>query len=144
MSEEAALRLAPRISPQPVNLSMKAGERKIWTVVGMDLDGLSTDSISFRYDPRSLVVEEVMFGPAMSIDVKSPPIATIDSTSGTVRIRSSDGKPLSFRSGGELLVLRLQGIMAGDATLVLDSPELKNAKGQIVLGAISGGRARIE
>jgi general secretion pathway protein D len=144
MSEEAALRLAPRISPQPVNLSMKAGERKIWTVVGMDLDGLSTDSISFRYDPRSLVVEEVMFGPAMSIDAKSPPIATIDSTGGTVRIKSSDGKPLSFRSGGELLVLRLQGITAGDATLVLDSPELKNAKGQIVLGAISGGRARIE
>lgn len=144
MSEEAALRLAPRISPQPANLSMKAGERKIWTVVGMDLDGLSTDSISFRYDPRSLVVEEVMFGPAMSIDAQSPPIATIDSTGGTVRIKSSDGKPLSFRSGGELLVLRLQGIMAGDATLVLDAPELKNAKGQIVLGAISGGRARIE
>ncbi|MGZ8852915.1 MAG: secretin N-terminal domain-containing protein, partial [Thermoanaerobaculia bacterium] len=144
MSEEAALRLAPRISPQPVNLSMKAGERKIWTVVGMDLDGLSADSISFRYDPRSLVVEEVMFGPAMSIDVKSPPIATIDSTGGTVRIKSSDGKPLSFRSGGEILVLRLQGIVAGDATLVLDSPELKNAKGQVVLGAISGGRARIE
>ena len=132
------------MSPQPATLAMKAGEEKMWTVVGMDLDGLSTDRMSFRYDPHALRVEEVMFGPALAIDPRTPPVVTIDGNGGLVKIASSDGKPLSFRSGGEVMVLRLQGILTGDAALVLDAPDLKNEKGQIVVGAISGGRARIE
>jgi general secretion pathway protein D len=144
ISDDAALRLAPRMSPQPTTLAMKAGQEKMWTVVGMDLDGLSTDRMSFRYDPHALRVEEVMFGPAMNIDPKAPPVVTIDGNSGIVKIISSDGKPLAFRSGGEVMILKLQGILAGDAALVLDAPELKNDKGQIVVGAISGGRARVE
>ncbi|HEX9128926.1 MAG TPA: secretin N-terminal domain-containing protein [Gemmatimonadaceae bacterium] len=144
MSDEAAMRLAPRISPQPVTLTMKAGDQKLWTVVGMDLDGLTTTGMSFRYDPHALNVEDVMFGPAMSIDPKTPPVVKIDANNGFVTITSSDGKPLVFRSGGELLVLRLQGILTGDAALVVDAPELKNAKGEVVMGAISGGRARVE
>jgi general secretion pathway protein D len=144
MSDEAALRLAPRISPQPSTLTMKPGEQKFWTVVGMDLDGLSTDGMSFRYDPRALVVEDVMFGPAMNIDPKTPPVVKIDANGGTVKITSSDGKPLSFRSGGELMQLKLQAVLAGDAALVLDAPELKNDKGQVIVGAVSGGRARVE
>ena len=144
MSDEAAMRLAPRISPQPSVLTMKAGQKTTWTVVGMDLDGLTTEKLSFRYDPRSIDIEDVMFGPAMNIDVKTPPVVSVDHANGVVRIQSSDGKPLSFRSGGELLMLRLQGILTGEAVLVLDPAELKNEKGQVIMGAISGGRARVE
>ena len=143
-SDDAALRLAPRISPQPSTLTMKAGQKTTWTIVGMDLDGLTTEKLSFRYDPRSIDVDEVMFGPAMNIDPKTPPVVSVDHSNGVVRIQSSDGKPLSFRSGGELLMLRLQGVLTGEAVLVLDPAELKNEKGQVILGAISGGRARVE
>ncbi len=100
--------------------------------------------MSFRYDPHALDIEDVMFGPAMNIDPKTPPVVSIDRNGGLVKITSSNGKPLSFQSGGELLMFRLQGMMAGDAALVLDVPELKNGSGQLIVGAISGGRARIE
>ena len=144
LSDEAAMRLAPRISPQPSTLTLKAGQKTTWTIVGMDLDGLTTDKLSFRYDPRSIDIEDVMFGPAMSIDPKTPPVVSVDHANGIVRIQSSDGKPLAFRSGGELFMLSLQGVLAGEAVLVLDPAELKNGKGQVVMGAISGGRARVE
>jgi general secretion pathway protein D len=144
LSDDAAMKLSPRISPQPATLMMKQGEQKLWTVVGMDLDGLTTDGISFRYDPHTIDIEEVMFGPALTVDPKTPPVVTIDRNAGSVKISSSNGKPLSFQSGGELLMFRLQGMMAGDAALVLDVPELKNSSGQLIMGAISGGRARIE
>jgi general secretion pathway protein D len=144
LSDDAAMRLAPRISPQPSVLTMKAGQKTTWTLVGMDLDGLTTEKLSFRYDPRSIDIEEVMFGPAMNIDPKTPPVVLVDHANGVVRIQSSDGKPLSFRSGGELLMLRLQGVLTGEAVLVLDPAELKNQKGQVIMGAISGGRARVE
>ncbi len=144
LTDDAALRLAPRIAPQPATLTLRAGQEATWTVVGMDIAGLSTDNLSFRYDPRSIEVEEVMFGPSISFDPKKPPVATVDSTNGIVKISSSDGKPLSFVSGGELLMFRLRGVLAGDAVLVFDSPELKNARGQVVLASISGGRARVE
>ena len=143
-SEDAALRLAPRISPQPATLTLKAGQQATWTVVGMDLDGLTTDRLAFRYDTQSIDVDEVMFGPAMSIDPKTPPVATVDHASGLVKIQSTDGKPLSFNSGGELLMLRLHGVLTGSAALVLDAGELKNGKGEVVAGAVSGGRARVE
>ena len=144
LSDEAGLRLEPRIEPQPSTLTMKAGQKTTWTVVGMDLDGLTAEKLSFRYDPRSIDVEDVMFGPAMNIDPKTPPVASVDHTNGVVRIQSSDGKPLSFRSGGELLMLRLQGVLAGEAVLVFEPSDLKNEKGQVVVGAISGGRVRVE
>ncbi len=144
MSPDAALRLAPRIAPQPATLTLKQGEHKMWIVVGMDLDGLTTDGMSFHYDPHTIDIEDVMFGPAMNVDPKTPPVVSIDRTSGLVKISSSNGKPLSFQSGGELLLFRLQGMMAGDAALIVDVPELKNGSGQLIVGAISGGRARIE
>jgi general secretion pathway protein D len=144
LSDEAAMRLAPRISPQPSTLTLKAGQKTTWTIVGMDLDGLTTDKLSFRYDPRSIDIEDVSFGPAMSIDLKTPPVFSVDHANGIVRIQSSDGKPLAFRSGGELFMLSLQGVLAGEAVLVLDPAELKNGKGQVIMGAISGGTARVE
>ncbi|HSP13165.1 MAG TPA: secretin N-terminal domain-containing protein [Thermoanaerobaculia bacterium] len=144
LSEDAALRLAPRIAPQPAVLTLKQGEQKVWTVVGMDLDGLTTERMSFRYDPQTIDIQEVMFGPALTVDPKTPPVVTIDRNAGLVKIVSSNGQPLSFQSGGEVVMFRLQGMMAGDAVLVLDVPELKNGNGQMIVGAISGGRARIE
>ena len=140
----ALANLAPRISPQPASLSFRPGEQKLWTIVGMDLDGLTTDTLTFRYDPSLLDVHEVRFGPAMSIDPKAPPVVTLDRTQGVVKISSSNGAPLSFNSGGELLQLRVQGGMVGDASLVFDVPKLKNGAGEIVAAAISGGRASVE
>ncbi|HEY4639861.1 MAG TPA: secretin N-terminal domain-containing protein, partial [Thermoanaerobaculia bacterium] len=86
--------LAPRVQPQPMHMAFKPGEEKIWDVVGMDLDGLTTQQILLHYNPMTIDVSEVVFGPAISIDLKTPPVVTIDREHGTVRITSSNGKPL--------------------------------------------------
>jgi general secretion pathway protein D len=137
--------LTPRISPQPVHLSVKPGEMRTWSVVGMDLDGLTTNQILLHFDPRTIYVTEVSFGPAMEIDPKTPPVVTIDSTKGVIRISSSNAtKPLRFASGGELAVLRVQGGLAGDTFLVLDIPDLRNGRGEVVPATVTGGRARVQ
>lgn len=141
---ELPLRLSPRIGPQPVNLALKPGEERLWSVVGMDLDGLTTTEMLLHYDPRSLDVSEVRFGPALSIDPKAPPIAVINRDTGTIRISSSDGKPLSFASGGEVLELRVHGGLTGETFLVMESPDLRTARGEAITSAISGGRAKVE
>ena len=143
-SGNASFRVAPRIAPQPSTLAIKTGEEKIWNVVGMDLDGLTTTSISMHFDPRTLNVMEVMFGPALAYDPRTPPVATINSQSGTIRIVSSDGKPLAFTSGGEVAMLRVHGGGPGESFLVMDNPELRNRGGQSVASAISGGRLRVQ
>lgn len=135
---------APRIAPQPAELSLKPGEQKLWSVIGMDLEGLSAQRLELRYDARALEVLEVMFGPAFAFDPRTPPVITVDRDRGLIKVTSSDGKPLAFRSGGEILMLRVQGGLSGDTALVLNGPELKNANGDVVVGAISGGRAHIE
>ena len=140
----AAVALSPRISPQPVTLTVKPGEETIWPVVGMDLDGLTTSQIVLRYDPRTLAVNDVTFGPAMKVDLKTPPVVKIDSAAGTVTITSSDGNPLSFQSGGDLAILRVRGAAPGETFLVLDDPALKNSRGEGVASAVSGGRAKVE
>jgi hypothetical protein len=142
--DQAALRFAPRIAPQPAGLSLKPGEQKLWTVVGMDLDGLHTDGIVFRYDASAMEVLDVSFGSAFQIDPKTPPVVTIDRAAGLVRIRPSNGQSLLFNSGGELLLLRVQGGTPGDTSLVFAQPELKNNNGDIVVAAVSGGRARVQ
>ena len=63
---------------------------------------------------------------------------------GLVKINSSNGKPLSFRSGGEMLALRVLGGLSGDTALIFEAPQLKNANGELVMAAVSGGRARVE
>ena len=106
--------LAPRIQPQPMRLSFKPGEEKMWNVVGMDLDGLTTTQLLLHYDPHTLDVSEVIFGPALAIDLKTPPVATIDREHGTVRITSSNSKPLQFNNGGgEIATLRVRGGASG-------------------------------
>jgi general secretion pathway protein D len=142
--ESGSSGVAPRIAPQPTTLAIKPGEEKIWNVVGMDLEGLTTSSISMHFDPQTLNVVEVMFGPALAYDPRKPPVATINSQNGTIRIVSSDGQPLAFTSGGEVAMLRVHGGGPGQSFLVMDTPELRNRGGQSVASAISGGRLRVQ
>jgi hypothetical protein len=116
----------------------------MWTVVGMDLQGLTTESVVLRYDPSAMDIMDVSFGPALEIDLRTPPVVTTDRSAGLIRIVSSDGKPLTFRSGGEILILRVLGGGPGDTALVVDIPQLKNAGGDVVMAAVTGGRARVQ
>jgi general secretion pathway protein D len=137
--------LAPRIQPQPMRLSFKPGEEKMWNVVGMDLDGLTTKQLMLHYDPHTLDVSEVVFGPAIVVDPKSPPVATIDREHGTVRITSSNGKPLQFNDGGgDIASLRVRGGVSGDTYLVLENPNLTNGNGAVVNASVSGGHAKVD
>jgi general secretion pathway protein D len=136
--------LTPRIGPQPMRLSVKPGEEKTWTIVGMDLDGLTAKQILLHFDPRTLDVSEVSFGPAMQIDLKTPPAVNIDRNTGTIKITSSDGGPLRFNSGGDIAALRVRGVLSGETYLVLENPDLKNGVGKIVASTIAGGHAKVE
>jgi len=137
--------LSPRIQPQPMRLAFKPGEEKMWNVVGMDLDGLTTQQIMLHYDPRTLDVSEVVFGPALVVDPKTPPVATIDREHGTVRIISSNEKPLQFyNGGGDIAQLRVRGGAPGETYLVLENPNLTNGNGAVVNASVSGGRARVD
>jgi len=137
--------LSPRMQPQPMHLAFKPGEEKMWDVVGMDLDGLTSKEILLHYNPMTIDVSEVVFGPAMSIDSKTPPVATIDREHGTVRITSSNGKPLQFNNGGGAIAsLRVRGGSPGDTYLVLEDPHLTNGAGSVVNASVSGGRAKVD
>jgi general secretion pathway protein D len=142
--DETALRLSPRIGPQPSNLAIKPGEEKLWNVVGMDLDGLSTSEILLHFDPRAIDIGEVAFGPALHVDPAKPPVVTINRDSGTVRVTSSDGKPLVFTSGGDVVTLRVRGGLLGETFLVMENPAFHNATGDAVSAAVSGGRAMVQ
>jgi hypothetical protein len=139
----SALRLAPRLGAEPVTLKISGGEQKVWNIVGMDLEGLTTDSLVFHYDRNAVDVNEVVFGSALSIDPKTPPVATINRDTGTVKITSSDGKPLQFLSGGEVVGLKVRGGKAGETMLVIEPPELRNTTGTNVMTAVTGGRAQV-
>ncbi|HKO55501.1 MAG TPA: secretin N-terminal domain-containing protein [Thermoanaerobaculia bacterium] len=143
-ASSSAPALSPRIGPQPVTLPIKPGEEKLWNVVGMDLDGLSTTELLLHYDPRSLDINEVLFGSALRIDPKAPPVATINRDAGLVRITSSDGKPLVFISGGEVMALRVHGGLSGDTFLIMEQPAFHTAAGDAVVSAVTGGRAKVE
>jgi hypothetical protein len=117
---------------------------KMWSVVGMDLDGLTTTEVLFHYDARSLNVTEVAFGPALEIDAQALPVATIDPAKGTIRITSRDGSLLRFRAGGEIFILRVFGGTPGETFLVVESPTLQSSNGLSVVAVIAGGRARVE
>jgi len=142
--ETAALRLAPRMAPQPSTISLSSGETKLWSVIGMDLAGLTTPQLSLRYDPRAMDVTDISIGNAIAVNPALPPIVTMNRDAGTILVKSSDGNPLSFVSGGEVLVLRVHGGVTGDTFLVLDSPDLRAANGVAIPAAISGGRAKVQ
>ncbi|MDQ3282238.1 MAG: hypothetical protein M3Q69_12585 [Acidobacteriota bacterium] len=142
--DTASLRLAPRIAPQPSSISLSPGQTRMWDVIGMDLDNLTADKIVLRFDPHKLNVQEVMLGPAVAIDPASPPAVNIDSNNGTVTMRSTNGQPLRFNSGGQVLTMRVNGGVSGETFLVLDNPDLHTASGSTVVAAVAGGRARVQ
>jgi general secretion pathway protein D len=144
MPEIADPSLSPRIAPQPSKLSFKPGEEKMWSVVGMDLDGLTANSLVLHFDTRTLVVSDVALGNAVQVDISKPPVITVDREHGLIRIISSDGKPLQFNSGGEVAILRVRGGAPGESFLVLENPDLHNGAGVAIAGAVAGGRARVE
>ncbi|HEX3584232.1 MAG TPA: secretin N-terminal domain-containing protein, partial [Thermoanaerobaculia bacterium] len=139
----ASLRLAPRLGAQPVTLKIKPGEQKVWNIIGMDLEGLNTDSLVIHYDRNAMDVTEIVFGDALSVDPKKPPVATINRDTGTVKITSSDGKPLQFVSGGDVIGLKVRGGNAGETMLVIEPPELRTTAGSNVMTAVTGGRAQV-
>ncbi len=136
--------LSPRMGPQPMRLNVKPGEEKIWTIVGMDLDGLTASSITLHFDPHTIDVSQVGFGSAMQIDLKTPPSAIIDRDKGVIKISSTDGGPLRFNSGGDIAALRVRGVLSGETYLVLESPDLKNGNGTVVAATVGGGHAKVE
>ncbi|HEY4640651.1 MAG TPA: hypothetical protein VII75_04855 [Thermoanaerobaculia bacterium] len=140
----AALRLAPRIAPQPVSINLKPGEEKVWNVIGMDVAGLQADTITMHFDPNALYVEDVTFGSALIVDPKTPPVVRIDRDKGLITLMSSTGKPLVFASGGNVVDIRVHGGISGNTMLVLDNPNLHSASGAAIDAAISGGRAKVE
>jgi hypothetical protein len=140
----ASLRLAPRIAPQPSTIKLSPGETKLWTVIGMDLAGLTTQQLSLRFDPRAMDVTDVSLGVAFAVNPAMPPVVTINRDSGVITVKSSDGKPLSFVGGGEVLVLRVHGGVSGDTFLVMENPDLRTETGAAVAAAVSGGRAKVQ
>jgi hypothetical protein len=140
----AASVLTARVEAQPGHLGIKPGEMKMWSVVGMDLDGLSTNEILLHYDPRTLAVMDVSLGNALLIDPAKPPAVILDAGNGLVRISSSNGKPLQFRSGGDIATLRVQGGLSGETFLVVDVADIHNARGESVTAQVVGGRAKVD
>jgi len=136
--------VAPRISPEPFKMSFKPGEEKIWTVIGMDLDGMSTNEIVMHYDPQALDVSDVSVGPAIKVDASKPPVIKIDPAAGVIRISSSDANPLTFTGGGDVAAIRVRGGVTGDSYLVIDNPSLKNGRGEAIAASVSGGHAIVQ
>jgi len=141
---ETTAHLSPRIAAQPVHLTLKPGEEKLWEVVGIDLEGLQTSAVAIRYDPRSVDVSEVVLGKALEIDPLAPPVVKLDRAAGSITLVSSDDKPLRFKTGGEVMTLRLRGALTGSTFLVIDSAALVNAKGETVASSVTGGRATVD
>ncbi|HEX6096698.1 MAG TPA: secretin N-terminal domain-containing protein [Thermoanaerobaculia bacterium] len=142
--ETAALRLAPRLAPQPSSISLKPGESRLWNIVGMDIDGLNAPELVLHFNPRAMDVTDVSVGAALKVDPALPPVVTVDRTAGTIRVKSSDGKPLQFISGGEVLALRVHGGVTGETFLVMKDPELRTPAGTNVVAAVAGGKARVQ
>ncbi len=135
--------LAPRIAPQPSSMTFAPGVERLWPVIGMDLDGMTAAQLVFHYDPNSLDVTQVMFGPALHVDQQAPPTVNIDSDHGTITISSPNGQPLTFNGGGEIATLRVRGGVTGNSYIVMDDPGLKNGRGEAVASEVSGGHAMV-
>jgi hypothetical protein len=140
----AALRFSPRIAPQPSTINLKPGETKMWTVVGMDLAGLTADELVLHYDPAAMDVMDVSFGSALAIDPLKPPVATVSRSNGLIRVKSSDGKPLAFSGGGDVLALRVHGGTTGETFLVMENPNFRDGDGKGIVAAVAGGKALVQ
>ena len=110
----------------------------------MDLDGLSAQELVLHFNPRAMNVSDVSVGPALAVDPALPPVITVDSSTGTIRVKSSNGKPLQFVSGGDVLLLRVHGGATGETFLVMQNPDFHTAKGESIVAAVAGGRVRVQ
>jgi general secretion pathway protein D len=140
----AALGLSPRLAPQPATLSLSAGETKMWNIIGMDLDGLVSEKLVIHFNPQAISVSEVTVGGALEIDPLAPPSVNVDSAAGTITLRNTNGKPLTFVGGGQVLAVRVQGGVTGDSMLILENPNFRDAGGAGVVAAVTGGRAKVQ
>jgi general secretion pathway protein D len=143
-SDTAALRLSPRLAPQPASINLGPGETKVWNVIGMDLDELTVPELTLHFNPRSMDVTDVTFGPALFADPASMPAIAIDRTAGTIRLKPTNGKPLKFVSGGVVLAIRVHGGVTGETFLVIENPDLRDGAGRQVMAVVAGGRARVQ
>jgi hypothetical protein len=89
-------------------------------------------------------VTDVLVGSALGVNPAMPPVVTVNRQQGTITVKSSDGKPLSFVSGGDVLAFRVHGGLSGDTFLVMDNPDLRTAGGVGITAAVSGGRAKVQ
>ena len=140
----AALRLAPRIAAQPSTISIGPGDSAVWNIIGMDLDGLQAGELVLRFDPRAINVTDVQLGPALAYDIQTPPAINVDRDNGVITVRSTNGKPLAFTGGGQVLAIRVHGGANGETFLVMDNPDFRTAAGQGITAVVAGGRARVE
>ena len=128
-----------------MELPIGFGSEMAWRVVGMELDGLVTESIEILYDTTTLDITDVTFGSALTIDPVAPPAVTIDRASGKIRVASTDStQPLRFNAGGEVLILRVRGLAPGEGFLILDGLVLRGADGRRRPVVIAGGRSAVQ
>jgi general secretion pathway protein D len=143
-AETAALRLTPRIGPQPSSIVIGPGQSRLWSIVGMDLDGLSAPELLLNFNPRAMDVTDISVGSAVMVDPAKPPVITVDRTAGTIRVKSSDGKNLQFIGGGDVLLIRVHGGVTGETFLAMKDPEFLTPGGKNVVAAVASGRARVQ
>lgn len=132
----------PRITPQPNVLSVAVGEVRPWAIVGLDLEGMETESIEIRYDASVLGVQSIVLGNAFVHDPLSPIATMIDDEAGSIRISSTSGGPLLFRAGGELTTLQVTGRAQGTSSLVVSPREIRR-DGVEVAAVVHGGRISV-
>jgi general secretion pathway protein D len=142
--DTAALRLAPRLAPQPSSITLGPGETKLWNIVGMDLDNLTVPELTFHFNPRAMDVTDIVFGPALVVDALAAPAIAIDREAGTIKVKPTNGKPLQFVSGGVVLTIRVHGGVTGETFLIIDNPDLRDGGGQQIVAAIAGGKAHVQ
>jgi len=135
---------SPRIAPQPMQVILTPGRESIWPISGMDLEGLSTQELVIRYDPKGMDLVGVSIGTALINEPSAPIVSKIDTLNGIIRIVPSDGSALHFQSGGELLALRVRGLAPGNTGLQIAPMRLVNAKGEVVETGLAAGRALVK
>lgn len=132
----------PRIAAQPAAVEMEVGESRVWTIAGLDLEDVQTEGLEIRWDPSIMSVEDVRLGSAIDFDATRPPATNFDEAGGTLRIRSTTGSPLRFRSGGDIATLRVSGRSAGESILLVAPMELRR-NGVELPANIGGGTVTV-
>lgn len=136
---------SPRIGLEPMRLPLGSGTEAVWRLVGMELDGLVTESIEILYDNATLDVFDVALGSALAVDPLAPPSISVDREAGRIRVASTDStQPLRFNSGGEVLLLKVRGLAPGDGFAMLDGLVLRGIDGRRQPVVVAGGKARVE